>query len=75
MPGVANNSNGWAEYKRLVVKELEDLSKWCSDMQCEINKINIKVAVLMTKVALIAALFGAIGAGIISFIVRYTSNR
>ena len=67
-------TNGWAEYKRLVVKELEDLSKWCSALQGEINKINIKVAVLMVKVALIAALFGAIGAGIISFIVRYNTK-
>ncbi len=69
-----NSNNGWAEYKRLVVKELEDLREWCGHMQDSINKININIAVLMVKVALIATVSGVIAAGVVSFVVRYLSK-
>jgi biopolymer transport protein ExbB/TolQ len=43
-------------------------------MQDSINKININIAVLMVKVALIATVSGVIAAGVVSFVVRYLSK-
>jgi hypothetical protein len=54
---MGDENNGWAEYKRLVLKQLEDLTH-------EIEKLNERVDTLITDVVILktkAWLFGVLG--------------
>lgn len=54
------NSNGWTEYKRLVINELERTNSRLDIMDKRLAKIEKNIVVLQTKAAMWAA-FIAIG--------------
>lgn len=58
----------WNEYKRLVLQELERLSKDVEELKDLTVKNQVNVAVLMVKASLFGALAGAIPGAVAIFV-------
>jgi len=56
----ANEPNGWTEYRRLVLKELEDLNTAVDSVRAEQTKIREEIATLKVK----SGIWGLIGGAI-----------
>ncbi len=41
--------NGWSEYQKLVLSELERLSDWLESAEKRINELRLEVAILKVK--------------------------
>jgi len=54
--------NGWNEYKRLVLKQLEDLTHRAESMEGKIDSLKIDVTVLKVK----AGIYGGIAGFVIA---------
>jgi len=59
-------SNGWNEYKRLVLSQLDGLTKKSDQIESKLDKLNNKVTILETK----AVMYGAIAGFVITAIVQ-----
>ena len=46
---MSENQNGWNEYSKLVLKELEELSKSIKDLRLEINDVKNELTELKAK--------------------------
>ena len=62
---MAETDNGWQEYKRLVLKQLEDLTAEVKGLRNEIEELKICGAVNKTKMAFYGTAFG-FGAGLVA---------
>ena len=67
---MAEMDNGWVEYKRLVLKQLEDLTEEIKSLNMKVEKITTDIAVLKTKMAL----YGGVAGLVVSFIVSLVLN-
>ena len=54
---MAESGNGWGEYQQLVLAELKRVDTGMQQMQADVTKIRLSVAVLRTK----AITWGALG--------------
>lgn len=54
------DENGWNEYAKLVLSELERLDKWCGQIATEQQNIRIEIAKLKVKSGVWGAVAGAI---------------
>ncbi len=64
------HSNGWAEYKRLVLHELETTNKRLTILDKRLSKIERNITVLQTKAAMYAVGIAAIISGGTSFLIK-----
>ena len=59
-----NNPNSelgnWAEYQRLILSEIERLSKTLVDLEKKIQEINIHQEILKERIAIRSIAFGAV---------------
>ena len=53
-------NNGWNEWSRRVLGDIERIDKKVDDLVTQINKLAIEIAVLKTKAAMIAGVWGAV---------------
>ena len=64
--------NGWSEWSKFVLKELERLAEVCESMRKDIQAIRDDVVMLKTKTAMWGAMAGAIaglvGSAIVTFL-------
>jgi|TARA_Y100000310_G_scaffold248660_1_gene254580 hypothetical protein len=63
------NTNGWEQYKKLVVHELERTNRRLLDIDKRLNHIERKLAILDTKVYASAFLASLILTGVFSVII------
>lgn len=56
--------DGWGEYRRLILSELERLSRCVSEQTAEIGALRTEIATLKTEFRAKAGLWGAITGGI-----------
>ena len=59
-------TNGWSEYKKLVLKQLEMLDAKTDRIETKLDKINTKVTILETK----AWMWGAMAGLAITFVIQ-----
>lgn len=64
---------GWGEYKRLILKELERLNREVEHVGEELAAIRVEIAMLKVKASLWGAAAGAVPAGIAA-VVWYLVN-
>ena len=64
------SENGWAEYKRLVINELERTNNRLDLMDKRLAKIERNIAILQTKAATWAAGIAIIVSGGVSLLVK-----
>jgi len=60
--------NGWNEYKKLVLKQLDGLDAKTSRIEEKLDKLNTKVTILETK----AVMWGALAALVVTILVQIT---
>lgn len=65
---MAETENGWQEYKRLVLKQLEDLTDEVKALRTEIESLKVCSAVNKAKLAYYGTAFG-FGAGLVANII------
>lgn len=61
---VGGEKNGWEEWSKYVLKELERLNEAEEHIKKDISKIKISLATLETEMKLKAGIWGTIGAAI-----------
>jgi|ETNvirenome_6_85_1030632.scaffolds.fasta_scaffold03906_9 hypothetical protein len=65
-------SNGWGEYEKLVLNELERLNKWSESfakhVDEELTKTKVEIATLKVKAAMWGALAAAVAGPIVAII-------
>lgn len=68
--------NGWTEYRKLVLKELEDLNKGYSDLRKEVGKLREDIATLKVKSGVWGMIGGAIpvAIGIIVWFLKFSAG-
>jgi len=68
--------NGWTEYRKLVLKELEDLNKGYSDLRKEVGKLREDIATLKVKSGVWGMIGGAIpvAIGIIVWFLKFSAR-
>jgi len=71
MDRTSETVNGWNEYKRLVLQQLEDLNKKYERIDEKIGTISNKVTILETKSTLLGAAGGLIIVILIEFIKQF----
>jgi len=64
------NSNGWDQYKRLVIHELENTNLRLDRMDKRLSKIERNIAVLQTKAATWAAGIAIVISGGVSLLLK-----
>lgn len=60
--------SGWDEYRRLVVKELEDRAEAQLRLEDKLSILEKELAVLQAKTALVATVLGAAASALVGFI-------
>ena len=68
-----SDSNGWVEYKRLVLTEIEELKKAKRELEKTVEQLRVEVATLKTKIWMHMLLTGsaaASGAGLVEWLLR-----
>lgn len=60
--------SGWDEYRRLVVKELEDRAEAQLRLEDKLSALEKEFAALQAKTALVATILGAIASTLVGFI-------
>ena len=61
---MSGGSNGWPEYQKLVLAELENLNKGLKELSIKVSKMEIQAAIMSTKQKATMTLYGAIGSAI-----------
>lgn len=61
--------NGWNEYKRLVMSQLEELNFRFDRIDEKLDRINTKVVVLETKAIFLGALAGLVVGAVVQIVV------
>jgi hypothetical protein len=64
------SSNGWDEYKRLVINELERTNSRLSGMDKRLQRIEKNIAILQTKAYMAASAIALVLSGSISLLFR-----
>lgn len=64
------NTNGWDEYKRLVITELERANRRLDTVDKRLSKIERNIAVLQTKSASLAAGISLVISGSVGFLIK-----
>lgn len=62
--GNERQDNGWSEWSKYVLKELERMHDWLNEIEKKVNSQRVEIAMLQVK----AGLWGALG-GIIPLLV------
>lgn len=55
-----NKENGWTEYRRLVMSELEQLKVMCTNLSTQLNLVDKRITIIETKAGVIGAICGAV---------------
>ena len=63
-------TNGWAEYKRLVIHELESTNIRLERLDKRLGKIEHRLTILQTKAAMYAAGIAIVISGGVSFLLK-----
>jgi hypothetical protein len=66
-----NEGNGWLEYKRLVLQQLEDLTDEVKVLRGEIVRLRVDVGNLKTQAAFWGGLVGLGASALFSFLVKW----
>ncbi len=61
---MSGETNGWREYQKLVLAELENLNKGLKELGIKVSKMEIQAAIMNTKQKASMTLYGAIGSAI-----------
>ena len=61
------NNNGWDEYKKLVIHELERSNQRLDMLDKRLSNIEQRLTVIHTKVYMVASVISAAIAGLLSF--------
>jgi len=69
-PGSNGGTNGWAEYKRLVISELERANHRLDMMDKRLSRLEKHLTVLQTKAAAWAAGLAIVISGSMSFLLK-----
>jgi len=64
-----NGYNGWDEYKRLVVHELERANLRLGVVDKRLSKIEKNLAIVQTKVYVASAVVAMLFSGLVSFVI------
>ena len=64
------DANGWSEYQKLVLDKLESQGRDIREIRDEVQRIQIEQGIQRKKVAIGSGVAGAVGGGIVAFIVR-----
>jgi len=64
-----NGYNGWDEYKRLVVHELERANLRLGVVDKRLSKIEKNLAIVQTKVYVASAIVAMLFSGLVSFVI------
>ena len=71
---MADESEGWDSYQKLVLAELKRLDTWCTSIDGKTNTILVEIATLKTKSAAWGAgagmIFAAIATGIVTHFLK-----
>ena len=59
-------TNGWSEYKKLVLKQLEMLDAKTDRIEAKLDKISTKVTVIETKAYMWSAIIALVAGSLIS---------
>jgi hypothetical protein len=62
-----NEANGWIEYKRLVLSQLEDLTAEVKELRGDISKLRVDVGQLRVQ----ASAFGALAGLLVGVLMRF----
>lgn len=68
------NPNGWNEWSKHVLTELERLSKVCDDIRKQQERIRIDIATLKVKSGVWGAIAGLIPSGLVLIYILLRSN-
>ena len=60
-------TNGWDEYKRLVVHELEQSTKRLGIIEKRLHKIEQKLTIVHTRVYMMASFISVVVAGLVNY--------
>lgn len=63
-----SQTNGWNEWSRHVLLELERLNSGVESLKKEVAKVSIKLAILTLKVSIIAGVAGVVGGFILQLV-------
>ena len=66
-----NNANGWAEYKMLVIQQLEHLNTKVDEFGREFARLDKDLALLKQRVALWSAVGASLATAAIQILLRY----
>ena len=64
-------SNGWAEYKRLVVSELDRTNNRLDRMDKRLSNIDRSITELKTKMYMISGVTALVFSGILTFLLKF----
>ena len=68
-------ANGWNEWSRYVLKELESLNDKYERLDAKLDETKLEVVQLQTKAGAWGAILGALGGGLISLIIAGTVGK
>lgn len=57
-----DNTNGWSQWSKYILKELERQGKCINSIKTDINKIRVEIAMIKVKSSLFGILAGAVPA-------------
>jgi hypothetical protein len=69
------NGNGWKEYSKYVIKELERQSRCDEQIEKKVLKLIIDLATIKTQIILIGAGVSIAGSALVTLIVNYALKK
>lgn len=70
-----SKANGWSEWAHRVLGDIERLEGKETQIQIDIGKLAVEIAILKTKAAMIGGVWGAIIGAIVSIIVAMILHK
>lgn len=66
-----NGKNGWAEFRQLFLKTVEDFDK----LRNEVVQLKIDIAVIKVKLFMWGAIGAMVGTGLFNFVIEYIKAK
>ena len=70
----SKENGSWAEWRRLVLSELNRLDSDITQLQSNQKKIEVQIAAQTTKLAMIGTVFGAVVGAICAIVAKAIAN-
>ena len=65
---MARKTNGWDDYKRLLLNELEESQQFRKTVRETLTEIRVDIGGLKVKAAVAGGVAGAVGTGVVSMV-------